>query len=245
MDVITEKRRRPSSEATLADQAYYMIRERILRGQLSLGAVLSRRKLAAEFGMSLLPLSEALQMLESEGLVESQPRVGTRVRTPTPEEIRGRFVVREALEAESAGLCCRFATFPERLELRRMGEQVDTLLNARVRERANDRDFFYVAQEHHVNLHMRIAEFARCVQLRQAIERNHLMIYDWFYAVSAPDRLLPEKYHSELVEKVTGDDPDAASQAMRAHIRIGLDTVLEKLSKVANGTDWRPKRGER
>jgi hypothetical protein len=44
---------------------------------------------------------------------------------------------------------------------------------------------------------------------------------------------------------VTGDDPDAASQAMRAHIRIGLVTVLEKLSKVANGTDWRPKRGER
>jgi DNA-binding GntR family transcriptional regulator len=46
--------------------------------------------------------------------------VGTRVRTPTPEEVRGRYFVREALEAQSARLCCERATFQERIELRRM-----------------------------------------------------------------------------------------------------------------------------
>jgi DNA-binding GntR family transcriptional regulator len=245
MSALAINEEHPPIAASLADQAYYMIRERILRGKLSLGAVLSRRKLAAEFGMSLLPVSEALQSLESEGLVESQPRVGTRVRIPTADEVRGRFVVREALEAESARLCCRTATFPEKLELRRMGAHVDTLLNARTKERANDKDFFYVGQEHHVSLHMRIAEFTRCVQLREAIEKNHVLIYDWFFNVSAPHMLLPERFHSDLVEKVTGDDPAAADQAMRVHVRFGLSTILEQLARATNGTDWRPKRGER
>ena len=136
--------------------------------------------------MSLLPISEALQNLESEGLVESQPRVGTRVRTPTVEEVRGRFVVREALESESAKLCCRYATFQEAGAAAHGGEPVDTLLNARVGERANDRDFFYVGQEYHVNLHMRIAELTRCTQLREAIEKNHVLIYDWFFRLGAP-----------------------------------------------------------
>src|SRR3974390_264125 len=116
-----------SSKPPLADQAYFMLRDRILGGAFPPGAVLSRRKLADEFGMSFLPISEALQRLESEGLLESRPRVGTRVRTPTPDEVRGRYVVREALEAQSARLCCERATFPERIELRRMAEHLDTL----------------------------------------------------------------------------------------------------------------------
>jgi GntR family transcriptional regulator, rspAB operon transcriptional repressor len=231
------------SAASLSDQAYYMIRERILRGQLPLGAVLSRRKLATEFGMSLLPVSEALQRLENDGLVESQPRAGTRVRTPTEDEVRGRYVVREAREAESAKLCCINATFQQRLEMRRMAEHFDTLY-ARARERENDTDFFYIAQEHHVNLHMRIAEYARCPELREAIERTHILIYNWFFDASTPGRSLPQGFHSELIEKVTGDDPEAADRAMREHVRFGLDSVLEHLARAANATDWRRKRDE-
>jgi DNA-binding GntR family transcriptional regulator len=219
-----------------------MIRERILRGRFPLGAVLSRRRLADEFGMSLLPVSEALQRLESDGLVESQPRVGTRVRTPTQDEVRGRYVVREALEAESAKLCCVHASFQERLELRRMAEQLDTMY-AHAAERENDSDFFYVVQEHHVQFHMRIAEFARCPQLKDAIEKNHVLIYNWFFDISTRGRALPPRFHGELTEKVTGDDPAVADQAMRLHVRYGLGSVLAHLVKAAAATDWRLKRG--
>jgi DNA-binding GntR family transcriptional regulator len=73
---------------SLSEQAYYSIRERILKGEIPLGAPLSRRRLADELGMSLLPVAEALQSLERDGLVESQPRVGTRVCLPDAGEIR-------------------------------------------------------------------------------------------------------------------------------------------------------------
>ena len=69
---------------TLAEEAYLRIREDILRGNLVIGAPVSRRSLAKALDMSMLPVAEALQRLEREGLVESRPRVGTRVRVPTP-----------------------------------------------------------------------------------------------------------------------------------------------------------------
>ncbi len=65
------------------------VRERILRGELAIGQVISRRKVAAELGMSFLPVSEALLRLEHEGLLESRPRSGTRVRVPPVRTCRG------------------------------------------------------------------------------------------------------------------------------------------------------------
>ena len=62
---------------SLAERAYQAIQDRILRGYYPLGAALSRRQLAKELRMSFLPISQALQHLEIDGLVESKPRVGT------------------------------------------------------------------------------------------------------------------------------------------------------------------------
>ena len=80
---------------SLSSEAYSNVRQRILRGELKLGQVISRRTLASEMGMSFLPVSEALLRLEVEGLLESRPRAGTRVRIPTPQETFsaiGRFI---------------------------------------------------------------------------------------------------------------------------------------------------------
>ena len=105
---------------SLAGEAYVILRERILRGELAIGKVISRRKIATELGMSLLPVSEALQRLEFEGLLESRPRAGTRVKIPTEEGVRGHYVVREALEVQAAKLFASVATSQERSDLQRL-----------------------------------------------------------------------------------------------------------------------------
>jgi len=228
-------------QAPLADQAYYTIRARILRGLLPLGTLLSRRELAGDLGMSFLPISEALQRLESEKLVESRPRVGTRVRTPTPDEVRGRYVVREALECKSAELCCERASFQERLELRRMAEDLDVLY-ARSAGGERAADFLYVVHQHHMNLHMRIADCARCPELKESIERNHVLIYNWFFDVAADRRELPKRFHQDLVQAVTGDDPSAAVTVMRVHIQHGLEGTVRAVEQYSAAADGRFKR---
>jgi GntR family transcriptional regulator, rspAB operon transcriptional repressor len=99
--------RTPSKGHGLAAEAYAMVRERIIRGELAVGQVISRRKLAAELGMSFLPITEALIRLENEGLVESKPRAGTRVKIPTRQDVEGHYVIREALEVQGGDALCR------------------------------------------------------------------------------------------------------------------------------------------
>src|SRR5688572_32614977 len=90
------------AQSSLAAEAYTVVRQRILRGEIGLGQVISRRKLAAELSMSFLPVSEALLRLEFEGLIKRRPRAGTRVRIPSPEDVKGLYVLREALEVRAA-----------------------------------------------------------------------------------------------------------------------------------------------
>src|SRR5215469_8830057 len=116
-----------AAPASLATEAYEFVKQRILHGELPMGQVISRRKIATELGMSLLPVSEALQRLEFEGLLESRPRAGTRVKSPTEEEVRGHYVVREALEVQAAKLFAAVATPQERSDLQRLAARVDAL----------------------------------------------------------------------------------------------------------------------
>jgi len=219
-------------EGTFAERAYLYIRERILRGELRLGASLSRRKIAAELGMSLIPVSEALQRLEGEGLVESKPRVGTRVYTPTAQDIRERYVVREALESQSARLFSQRATSRERIELCRMAEHMDALFNRRVAAR-DDREFLYHVQHYHFQLHMRIAECTGCPPLTRLIEQTHVLVFNWVWDIAAKRPTLPPRFHRDLIDVLAGSNPEAADRAMRQHICHGLDGIIRALETEA------------
>lgn len=234
-------RKKPKLPASpsLSSKAYLLIRERILRGELRPGQALSSRQLAQEFEMSLVPVSQALRQLESDKLVESRPRAGTRVRVPRPEEVRGQCIVREALEAQSARLCCANATMKERLELLRMAEQLDTLYDRFACEDGSD--LLYVVHTHHFELHMRISEYARCPELKEAIEMNQVLIYNWFFDIAAQRRKLPLGFHTELVRAVTGSDPQAADAAMRRHVQYGVPETLHLILPQPRN-DWRLRR---
>ena len=229
----------PDFPSSLSDKAYLLIRERILRGELRPGDVLSARRLAKEFEMSLVPVSQALRRLESDKLVESRPRAGTRVRMPNPEEVRGQCIVREALEAQSARLCCVHATMKERLDLMRMAKHLDTLYDRFGRD--DDPELQYVVHTHHLELHMRIAEYARCVELKDAIESNQVLIYNWFFDVAVKRRSLPTGFHTQLLQAVTGSNPLMADQAMRLHVQYGVPETLQ-LIVPQRANDWRLRR---
>ncbi len=214
-----------NESVSLSERAYFSIRDRILKGELALGTALSRRKLATELGMSLLPVAEALQRLESEGLVESRPRIGTRVCLPTALEIRERVEVREALESQAARLFAERATVRERLEIERMAEHMDALYN-RCTSGDNDAEFLFAVQSYHLQFHLRIAECTGCRALQQAIEKNHVLIFNWLYDIAAGRPPMPPRFHRDLIEAISTGDPEAADRAMRQHVRYGVDSVV-------------------
>jgi GntR family transcriptional regulator, rspAB operon transcriptional repressor len=214
---------------SLSEHAYILIRDRILKGVIPLGASLSRRKLASELGMSLLPVAEALQRLENEELIESRPRVGTRVCLPGAEGIRERYVIREALESQAARLFAERASARDRLELQKMADHMDALFN-RCPGCTGDREFLYAVHSYHLDFHLRIAECTGCLALRRTIEKNHVLIFNWLFEVAAHRPALPPRFHRDLADIISSDSPENADRAMRLHIRHGLDNVVSGIT---------------
>ena len=213
---------------SMAQDAYSQIRDSILRGQRPLGSPLSRRKLAAELEMSVVPVTDALQRLESEGLVESRPRVGTRVRVPTAQDIRGHYVVREALESQSARLFAQKATADERHELLRLAQHLDALYAA-PSPNETDLDQLFRVHQAHFRFHMRVAECSGYSALCMAIERNQILIFNWLYDTAAERKRLPANHHAVLAEELCSQNIERADAAMRSHVMYGRDEVLQTL----------------
>jgi DNA-binding GntR family transcriptional regulator len=225
---------------SLVNQAYLAIRDRILRGQLRPGTPLSRRRLAQELDMSVLPVTDALSRLEGDGLVEIRPRAGTRVRIPSASDIRDLYELREALESQAARLFTLRATPAQRLALQRLADQVDTLFGDLVR-RGGDSAFRYKVHSQHVRWHLSIAEQASSSLLTQMIERNHVLVLNWLYDVSARRTPLPADFHAQLAAALVSGAPEVADRAMRAHVRYGLKEIISNFSDY-QGTEWRERR---
>jgi DNA-binding GntR family transcriptional regulator len=213
-------RRRVPSEASLADEAYSIVRRRILRGELAMGEALSRRQLATELGMSFLPVSEALLRLEHEGLLESRPRAGTRIRIPSREDVLGNYVVREALEVQAATLFTARATDRDCQEMMKLALRIDQGVAA-----GNSVAY---ARLHH-KFHRRIAEVTKCDALVAAIDRNNALASVWFclhpvgHTGPGPGR------HESLVDALISRDASAAAAAVRQHLDESLRHTMPLL----------------
>ena len=205
--------------ASLATEAYEFVKQRILHGELPMGQVISRRKIAAELGMSFLPVSEALLRLEFEGLLESRPRAGTRVRIPSRDDVRGHYIVREALEVQASMLFASFATAEDRAELQKFAARVDALS-------ISDQSMYLPAHE---KLHRRIADGSRCGALSVAIEKTHALASTWFCIARQPGAQTPVRRHQDLVEVLVTGTPLEAAEAMRQHVAQGMENAMDRL----------------
>lgn len=83
---------------TVLDQ----VRDRILSGSVAAGRPLRQDALAAELGISKIPLREALARLEQEGLVRAEANRGFFVRPLSAAEAEEVYALRLALEPDAA-----------------------------------------------------------------------------------------------------------------------------------------------
>lgn len=217
------------AKGSLAQKAYEVIRDSILKGAYPLGSVLSRRQLAASLGMSILPVAEALRRLENEGLVESRPRVGTTVRVPTPQDIRGNYIVREALECQAARLFAERSTAEARAELQQKAAELDELSVSIDGDPTQAQSRTLAFRKRHMQFHMQIAQATGYPALAQALEKNHVLVFVALYDSLLGGPSDPPEWHSQLMRALCQKDPNKAQEAMRAHVRFGLESLLNRL----------------
>lgn len=88
----------PLEISSVEDGVYRALRSEIGRLELAPGERLRLEELAGRFGVSLTPVRHALRRLESEGLVVSLPRRGSRVAPLSVEELEEIQALRLGLE---------------------------------------------------------------------------------------------------------------------------------------------------
>jgi DNA-binding GntR family transcriptional regulator len=215
--------------ATLGLRVYQNVRRQILSGALQPGQPMSRRRVASEMSTSLLPAAQALQRLEFEGLLESRPRAGTRVRTPSPEDVTGHFVVREALEMQAAMRTAIMASPPELQHLETLAQELD--------ERGGQLDVRQYSALHR-KFHRQIAAYSRCGPLCEAVDQCHAFAALWRSLIPRPSGA--DATHRELVRAIASRDPVRAAEAVALHLSAGHARALQALALFPKETRSRP-----
>lgn len=111
-------------------QIYEALRAQILKGDLEPGSRLITRELSVSFGVSDIPVREALWMLARDGLVEMSAYSGARVASLTREEIFEVLFVRSTLEGLATELAAERIDEDGLTVLRGLLDQQDGIVGA-------------------------------------------------------------------------------------------------------------------
>jgi DNA-binding GntR family transcriptional regulator len=85
---------------TTSSAVTQLLRQSLDRGRWASGSPLRQEEIAAEFGVSRVPVREALFQLQAEGLVEMVPNKGMYVRTVSESDLRELFRLRWLVESD-------------------------------------------------------------------------------------------------------------------------------------------------
>ncbi len=96
-----QKMNRPGKSSV---RIYRELRQKILQNELLANQPLRQDKIASQFGVSKIPVREALRQLEADGLVEFKPRRGAFVVELSEHDILENLEIRIALECRAIEL---------------------------------------------------------------------------------------------------------------------------------------------
>ena len=206
-----------------ATRAYLALREAILSLGYRPGEALRKGEICEELGVSRSPVAEAISRLAAEGLVDVVPQAGTYVARFSMDEIREGAFLREAIELAAVEAVAPVISEEQLILLRR---------NLRVQEAlVMDGDFpgFYTLDG---EMHELILSFTGFRKL------SHVADTAWVHVNRARQLILPLpgrvaetlEEHKAILAALEARDPEAARQAMRAHLGQ-LITFLEPLER--------------
>ena len=204
-----------ASAASLSRQVYDHLVGRLL-GDLSPGDILNRRQIAADLGLSVAPVLEAMLQLEADGLLQTLPRKGTRVLPASAGDLRGKLILREAIECQAARLYCGEAVRAHAAKLEALAVRID--------ETPADTLSLWRAE---ADFHRALVVLAGCEPLTEAFDRvmrQSLFVALKFFLEAHPGKARGS--HRKLIRQLKTDNPDEAEALLRAHLRHAKPAAL-------------------
>ncbi|HEX2314785.1 MAG TPA: GntR family transcriptional regulator [Thermomonospora sp.] len=206
----------------LSDEVAAGLREMIMDGRVRPGQYLRLERLAAEFGISVTPVREALQSLRSEGFVQLEPRRGFVVAPLSRQDVKDLFWVQAGIAAELAARAARTMTTGGLKEL----TAIQHAMGQAVADGRID-----LVEEHNHGFHRSINLAARSAKLAWSLGSVARYVPRGLYGrmPAWPRTALDD--HESVLEALREADPAKAGTAMRVHVVRAGELLIAHLER--------------
>ena len=218
---MTDRFRRPptAQEAVLAE-----LRRAIVTGELRPGEQVRQDALAEQFGVSRVPLREALKILEGEGQVTYLPHRGYFVAELDVADLREVYRLRELLETEAVRAAVPTLTDADVAEITTVAAEVDRAAAAG--------DLLAMAAANR-RFHFRLIEAARMPRLARLVRIlwDATDAYRSLYYASIDHRRTVQKEHQAVLAALRDRDVERAVRVLTEHRDHAVAAVTEAVTR--------------
>jgi DNA-binding GntR family transcriptional regulator len=206
----------PNAEANLGDRIYQALRWSLIVGEIEPGATVSTRTLAAEHGVSAMPVREALKRLESEKALTGAAKRAYRVTDMTPARAADLFQIRSVLEGAAAEIAAPRLPGAQIERLRELTRKMDAAIGSEDSRTylACNFTFHFIIYSGAGNPDLSAiveALYARTGPWLSRAIRRFARIEDW------------ENHHMRIVDAIAARDASEARRLMEDDIRWNAD----------------------
>jgi DNA-binding GntR family transcriptional regulator len=202
------------------EEAYQRIMKAMQSGELRSGARMREAELAEWLGSSRTPVREALNRLQTEGLVVVEPRRGMIIAEMDSTMMSEIYMMREVLETTAARLAALHASEVEVSLLRDIAERDKQHLDDPVKLARNNRLF-------HDALY-RAAHNRYLLKTANSLHESLSLLGQTTLARVGRGAAAYQE-HDELVRAIENRDPEAAERASRAHMRAAHKARIQMM----------------
>ena len=210
------------SRSQLSDEVADHVRELIMSGRVRAGEFLRLDKLAAELGVSVTPVREALAALRGEDMVDLEPSRGYVVTPFSRQDIEDVFGV----QADLAGELAVRASARMSAEVLDELAEIQSTLNAAVRsvdipevERAE------------FEFHRLINRMAESRKLSWLLKNATRYLPQHFYSGDAGWRRSVRRDHNAILKALRAEEAEAVREPMVQHVTDGGRRLVKHLEK--------------
>lgn len=224
---MTAERQQPGRirRRTMAAELLDELRQRILSQDLEEGAQLRQDSLATEFGVSRIPVREALLQLEGEGLVTLTAHRGYTVTRLSLEEIRELFDLRALIEVD---LLRRAIPKMTAADISAAREVLATFADV-LERRTHEREWGSLNWKLHSTLYA-AAKRERSLQIAQNLNRNGSRYVRLELKLTKTTNERARQEHARLVDLCEQRDTAEATRLLNEHILAARDDLIEFLA---------------
>ncbi len=207
---------------TLRQEVYDQLRDKIISADILPGETISLRELAQKFGVSLMPVREALWQLESERIIVIESNKRIRVNTLTAREMEEALRLRLMLESTAAERACEVR--PENA-LPKLKKQLEAL------QGAVDRPKMFMRKNS--QFHIALYALADSPLLLEMIERLMARVgpYVYTHAIAAQNHTRVFRHHDRMFQGLAERNKKTITEALREDLEAAARVILPALER--------------